>query len=146
MASRPLTDAEIDRQLENAAARSTAQRAAGLHATTARYDRARRRIVLELTNGYLLGIPITALPNLAGATSAQLAGVELSGAGMALRVPALDADYSVPGLVLALGARENGRRGGNATSARKTRAAKANGAKGGRPRKVVAASRRRPST
>jgi hypothetical protein len=43
--------------------------------------------VLELTNGYLLGIPITALPDLAGATSAQLAGVELSGAGMALRVP-----------------------------------------------------------
>lgn len=138
-AARPLTDADIDREIADAAAASAADAAAGLYATTARYDRARRRIVLELTNGYLLGVPVDALPDLATATAAQLAAVELSPAGMALRIPALDADYSVPGLVLALAARERGRRGGKATSRRKKRAARANGAKGGRPRKVVVA-------
>src|SRR5258708_16032536 len=136
--ARPLTEAEIDRQFDAAKRRTEEERAAGLYATSARGDRKSKRIVLELTNGYSLGIPIATLPHLAGATASQLADVQGSPAGCALRVPALDADYSVPGLVLALTARESGRRGGSVTSADKRRAARANGAKGGRPRKSPA--------
>jgi hypothetical protein len=134
-----LTNAEIDRQLDAGRDAYEQKRAAGLYATDVRFDRARRRFVLELTNGYLLGVPISTLPQLAGASVAQLAAVEVSPAGMALRVPALDADYSVPGLVLSMTAGIIGQRGGQARTARKKRAARANGAKGGRPRKRTAA-------
>ena len=128
-----LTDAEILAQLPAAQARGEAMRASGLHATSARYDRARRRIILELTNGFLLGVPVLSLPALAAATASELAAVEVSAQGTTLSIPALDADYSVAGLVLSLAARENGRRGGAVTSRAKTDAARANGAKGGRP-------------
>ena len=140
MANRP-TEAEILAQLPAARAREKAEREAGLRATSARYDRATRRIVLELTNGFALGVPVNALRALRDATQAQLLEVELSAVGSAIRIPALDADYSVPGLILALTAREIGRRGGQVRSKAKSLAAKANGAKGGRPRKLTALAR-----
>ena len=136
--ARRLTDAEILARIPAARARAAATSAAGLHATSARYDRRGHRILLELTNGYLLGIPVQTLPHLAGATRAQLADVELSPHGAGLHFPAVDADYSVPGLVLAMTAREIGRRGGRAKSAAKAESARANGARGGRPRKTAA--------
>lgn len=136
MASRP-TEAEILAQIPAARARAAAERDAGLRATTARYDRKTDRFVLELTNGYELGIPVATLPALRHATQAQLAAVEMSATGSAIRIPALDADYSVPGLVLALTAREVGRRGGEVRSKAKSLAARVNGAKGGRPRKLT---------
>jgi hypothetical protein len=134
--AKPPTDAEIRAQIPAARAGARADREAGLRATSVRYDARNRRLVLELTNGYALAIPVSTLPDLVEATAAQLAGCELDGSGGVLSIPALDADYSVAGLVLALTAREVGRLGGAARSEAKTRAAKANGAKGGRPRKV----------
>ena len=136
MVSRP-TEAETLTQIPAARARATAERKAGLRATSVHYDRKTARFVLELTNGYELGIPVTTLPALLNATHAQLAAVEMSVTGSAIRIPALDADYSVPGLVLALTAREVGRRGGEVRSKAKSLAAKVNGAKGGRPRKLA---------
>ncbi len=53
----------------------------------------------------------------------------------------LDTDYSVPGLALAIGAQESGRRGGRVRSEAKAQSSKANGAKGGRPRKVASAQK-----
>ena len=136
MASRP-NKAAILAQIPAARARATAEREAGQRAKAARYDRKTGRFVLELTNGYELGVPVTTLPALRNATHAQLAAVEMSVTGSAIRIPALDADYSVPGLVLALTAREVGRLGGEVRSKAKSRAAKVNGAKGGRPRKLT---------
>ena len=138
MVKRP-TEAEILAQLPAADAREVAERKAGLRAAEVRYDRKSGRFVLELTSGYLLGIPIRALPHLAEATPAQLADVKIDLGGSAIRIPALDADYSVPGLVLAITAREVGRRGGQVRSRAKSLAAKVNGAKGGRPRKTAGA-------
>ena len=140
---RRLTEAEILSQIPAARARVTAEREAGLRATTARYDRKTGRFVLELTNGYVLGIPVRTLPALRHATHSQLAAVERSTTGSASRIPSLDADYSVPGLVLALTAREVGRRGGQVRSKAKSLAAKVNGAKGGRPRKLAGTGERR---
>lgn len=139
MVKRP-TEAQILAQLPDADARETAERTMGLRAAEVRYDRKSHRFVLELTSGYLVGVPTRALPHLAEATAAQLAEVKVDMGGSSIRIPALDADYSVPGLVLAITARETGRRGGLVRSKAKSLAAKVNGAKGGRPRKTAPAS------
>lgn len=133
-----LTATEILAQLPAARRRAARERQDGLRASSVRYDRRTGRIVLELTNGFSCGVPVAALTHIAKATPAQLATVSLSPEGGALRVGALDADYSVAGLVSSMTARELGRRGGRARSAAKVRASRINGAKGGRPRRSLA--------
>jgi hypothetical protein len=129
------------REYAAAEARGRRQRAAGLHATAVFFDESRQRVVLELTSGYSIGIPLARFREISHAPLAQLREAELVGAGTALHWESLDADYSVPALVLAaIGtkdiARHFGRAGGKATSRAKAKAARSNGAKGGRPRVV----------
>jgi hypothetical protein len=131
---------EIHAQIPAAKRRAARERGQGLRATSARFDRKGGRIVLELTNGFLVGIPVSALVDIADASGSKLAEVRVSPAGSALYFDALDAHYSVSALVLAMTAREVGRAGGKSRSAAKRRAARANGAKGGRPRKVRVAA------
>lgn len=130
-----LSDEEIERQFAAGRREYERKRAAGLYATSAHYDHVAHRLVLELTSGYSLGVPVDLLPHLKDATTDELADVEVDPTGMSLRIPALDADYSVPALVMAMSARAIGRLGGQATTPRKQRASRANGKKGGRPRK-----------
>jgi hypothetical protein len=79
--------------------------------------------------------------DLQGAEEHDLAGVQVDGLGFNLHWPALDVDLFVPGLVAgrfgsrAWMIRELARHAGRAKSPAKAAAAKANGAKGGRPRK-----------
>lgn len=139
MARTPKTD--ILRQLAAARAHDRAERATGRRAESARYDRATGRVMLELSNGFVFGFPPGAVPGLARATADQLAQVELSPGGGALHWEALDADVSVPGLLLASvdrpdRLRELARLAGRSRSAAKAAAARANGAKGGRPKKA----------
>jgi hypothetical protein len=138
--ARNVTDPEI----AAARARGAQMRAAGLAATSVAYDGGKRRIVLELANGNLFGIPVSALPNIAGATDADLETVELLGESV-IHIESLDADYSVAGLVMSAfgtlaAAKSLGRAGGAATSSAKTESSRANGAKGGRPRRVMIAA------
>ena len=126
-----------DREIVEARRRAAKMRAAGLAATSARYDAESRRIVLELTNGTLFGVPVSSLPSIAGASREDLETVELLGEDI-VHIESLDADYSVAGLVThAFGrvavARALGIAGGTATSDAKAEAARRNGAKGGRP-------------
>lgn len=98
--------------------------------------------MLELTSGFVFGFPARAIPALADATAAQLARVELSPGGSALRWDELDADLSVPGLLLASVTRserlsELARLAGSTSTPAKARAARANGKKGGRPRNTA---------
>ena len=146
MASRTLSDAEILAQIPAARARERRERKQGLRASTARYDRASRRIILELTNGYLFAFPVRSVPSLNGATTSQLAEVQLDPSGSGLRWESLDVDLSVPGLLLsAVGVEERLRHlaglAGRVRSDAKARAARANGRKGGRPRKKDRAER-----
>lgn len=68
----------------------------------------------------------------------ELAAVEIVGQGYALHWEALDVDLSLPGLMAGVFGTKTwmARRAGRATSAAKAAASRANGAKGGRPRKA----------
>jgi hypothetical protein len=114
----------------------------GRRALAASYDPGTDRVMVELTSGYVFGFPAKLIPQLANATPDTLALVEVSPGGIGLHWEALDVDLSVPGLLLSsLGrserARELARLAGRTTSRAKAAAARANGAKGGRPRKLV---------
>ena len=127
-------------QMAKAEASMEAKRAAG-HATAARYDAASGRLVVSLHNGVELAVPTRLVEGLADAAPADLAEIEITPSGLGLHWPALDADVYVPGLMTgALGsrawmARELGAGGGRTSTPAKAAAARANGAKGGRPRK-----------
>ena len=94
-------------------------------------------MVVELTNGCTFAFPPRLAQGLEGAAVEQLAQVEVQGSGYGLHWEALDADLSIPGLLAGLfGTRAHmARVAGQATSPAKAAAARANGAKGGRPRK-----------
>ncbi len=132
--ARRLTDAEILAQVP---------------AASARYDRVRKLVVVELTNGAFFGFPAALGQGLAGATRAELADVEVSPGGEALRWPRLDVDLRVPALLGGVFGtrawmRVLAQAGGRATSEAKARAARENGAKGGRPRKAAGSYVRGP--
>jgi hypothetical protein len=138
------TKAEILRQVAAARAREARERRAGRRAVAAHYDTRTGRVMLELSSGFLFGFPAQAIPALARATPEELATVELSPGGGALHWEGLDADLSIPGLLLAsverpARLRELARLAGRSRSAAKAAAARANGAKGGRPRKSARA-------
>ena len=148
MAKRTLTDAQIVAQIPAARAREARERKRGLRASSATYDRATHRVVLELTNGYSFAFPVRAIRALDFATPAELATVELDPSGSALRWDTLDVDASVPGLLLsAMGVEEQLRHlaslAGSVTTEAKARAARANGVKGGRPPKRVGTTKAR---
>lgn len=127
------TDAEIDAAL----ARGEAKRRTEPRAAAARYDAAADRVVVELTNGCAFVFPPRLAQGLEDATPEQLAAVEVQGVGYGLHWEALDADLSVPGLMAGLfgTAAHMARLAGRVTSPAKAAAARANGARGGRPRR-----------
>ena len=134
-----LTDAEF----EAAEARGRKELETEPRATTARYDRKTGRVVIDLVNGCTYAFPAKLVQDLQGASHHDLANVEVEGLGFDLHWPALDADLYVPALVAGIfGTRdwmtkELARRAGQAKSPAKAAAARANGLKGGRPRKAA---------
>lgn len=131
--------AELTREeLATARARGRLRRATEPHAVSARYDRKSDRIVVELDSGATFAFPPRLVEGLTDATADELADIELLGGGYGLHWERLDVDYTVPGLVNGIfgTARWMAARAGRATSPAKAAAARANGAKGGRPRKA----------
>ncbi|EWH02003.1 DUF2442 domain-containing protein [Halomonas sp. ML-15] len=114
------------------------------HAVSARYDRRTKRVIVHLHSGLELAIPPALMEGLADATPEALAEIEVSPSGLGLHWPQLDADVYVPALLAGqFGsqqwmARQMGAAGGRSRSAAKRHAARANGTKGGRPRKAQA--------
>lgn len=134
-----LTDSEF----EAAEARGRKMLETEPRATSARYDRESGRVVIDLANGCTYAFPAHLVQDLQGASHDDLANVEVEGVGFDLHWPALDADLYVPALVAGIfGTREwmtkeLARRAGQAKSPAKAAAARANGSKGGRPRKAA---------
>jgi hypothetical protein len=110
----------------------------------ARYDSDRDLIDLTFSGGGSMAIPRKIVPGLERASTSKMESIVVSPAGDALSWPSLDVDVYVSGLVeRAFGTRlfaaATGRRGGRRRSKAKAAAAKANGTKGGRPRKRLSA-------
>lgn len=140
MANWKISEAEIDKQINRAKIAGAAALTSEPRAKAARYSPTRRQVIVELTNGCSFIFPVDKAQGLAGALNKDLAAVKILGKGMGLHWEKLDADLSIASLVLGIFGsqawmREIARRGGEATSPAKAAAARANGAKGGRPKK-----------
>ena len=108
-------------------------------AAAVRYDPKLKRVIVNLSNGCIFAFPPHLAQGLEAATDDQIAEVKVLGAGYGLRWESLDVDLSMPGLLAGIfGTRKwMARQAGQARSEAKAAAARANGAKGGRPRKVA---------
>jgi len=130
-------------ELDQAERRMAVLREAG-HAVSARYDRRTSRVVVTLNTGVQLAFPAKLAEGLAGASPENLAEIEISPAGLGLHWPRIDADVYVPALLQGVFgsknwmARELGANGGRSRTEAKVAAARENGRKGGRPRKLAA--------
>ena len=112
---------------------------------SARYDRRRSRVVVALNTGVELTFPARLAQGLADASADSLADIQISGAGLGLHWPRLDADLYLPALMQgvfgskAWMARELGAQGGRSRTPAKIAASRKNGQKGGRPKKAASA-------
>lgn len=122
--------------------RGAARQANEPMATAVRYDRRRDRIVVSLNTGAELAFPPRIAQGLENATPADLAEIEISPSGFGIHFPRLDADLYLPALLQgvfgskAWMAAQLGAAGGRTRSEAKSAAARVNGKRGGRPRKV----------
>jgi hypothetical protein len=112
-------------------------------AVAVRYLEKNNTFAIMLATGVEILVPRRLLQGLEDATPRQLAEVRIVGAKSGLRWEALDVDHYVPSLVEGVFGNRRwmsaiGKKGGAARSAAKTRAVRANGRKGGRPRGVSA--------
>lgn len=141
---RRLTNSEIDAAFR----RRDRRLATEPLAISVRYIPTRDRVVVDMNNGASLVIPRQLLQGLADASPSQLRNAVVSGRGASLSWPDLDADFTIMSLLHGVyGGRkwmsELARHAGAATSEAKARAARINGAKGGRPRKTAGRTRAR---
>jgi hypothetical protein len=130
-----LTNAEIDAALQ----RGAQMQADEPRAIAARYDSSAGRVVVDLDNGCVFAFPPALAQGLEAASDDQLESVEILGRGYGLHWEELDVDLSLPGLMAGIFGTQAwmARRGGRVTSSAKAAASRANGAKGGRPKKAV---------
>lgn len=130
-----------DAQMKAANARGKEMLEREPHASAVRYDVESGRVLVDLTNGCTFAFPARRVQGLEDATDDEIAEVEILGRGFGLHWEARDVDITIGGLMNGIfGTRawmsELARRAGRATSPAKVIAARANGAKGGRPRKM----------
>lgn len=141
MTKKALSDQDVLAQIPAARKRAKVERQTEPVAVAARFDRQSRRIEVELSNGCQFSFPAALGQGLRGASDKDLAQVEVAPGGIGLHWERLDADLLVSSFLQGIfGTRrwmqEIGRAGGQVRSAAKSRAARENGRKGGRPRKA----------
>jgi hypothetical protein len=133
------TDAEIDAALERSKLHDSDPRALAVE-----HIPALKLLIVGLSNQRRLVLPIEDLQGLGNATHKQIQNYELLGHGTGISFPDLDVDLYVPALIEGVYGNRRwmaqlGRKGGSAKTEAKRKAAKANGAKGGRPARTTAA-------
>jgi hypothetical protein len=115
------------------------ERMKGPLAKSATYDAERNRIVITLNTGIEIAFVPEQIQNLGGATADDLRDIAIRGGGLSIHWPRLDADFSVPNLLLGFTgtqkwmAVQRAAAGGTARSKAKTEIARGNGKRGGRP-------------
>jgi len=131
------TDAQIDAAIQRAATIADEPRVLSVEY---RPGRGLDLLILQMSDGHRCVLPREDLQGLQGATSEQIATVEILGNGTGLRWPSLDVDLYVPALLRGIyGTRQwmaqIGRSGGSTTSTAKRKSSRLNGLKGGRPKR-----------
>ncbi|MGH9769264.1 MAG: DUF2442 domain-containing protein [Blastocatellia bacterium] len=139
------TEEEFERMFEEADRRGKESLKHEIQARAASYDRASDRLVIDLKNGATFIVPCDLIQGLRGANPDDIAEVELGPRGASLHWEKLDQDFTVGGLVRGVFGtkawmKELGRAGGRVKSKAKAAASRANGRKGGRPRKADASN------
>jgi Protein of unknown function (DUF2442) len=123
--------------------RGAARRATEPFAVAARFDRRRDRIIVSLNTGLELAFPPRIAQGLERARPGDLTDIEISPSGFGIHFPKLDAHLHLPGMLQGVFgskswmAAQLGAAGGARRSAAKTAASRANGKRGGRPRKIA---------
>jgi hypothetical protein len=131
--------AEIsDEELAKAKVSWQAERLERPTPSSVRFDVSSERIIVDFVNGASFIFPARSIEGLEEATVEEMADVALLGE-TGLHWEALDLDYSIAGLMSGIfGSKafmDARRRGGQSRSEAKVAASRANGAKGGRPKK-----------
>ncbi len=124
---------------EQAMSHGKMEQASMTRAKAARYDVRKNVVVVELQNGSSFAFPPAMAQGLAGASTSDLSMIEITPMGTGLHWPRLDADLTVSGLLTGIFGgrtwmRAHAARAGSVRSPAKAAAARANGAKGGRPK------------
>ncbi len=113
------------------------------YAVAAKYAPSAKMIVVKMASGMVMSIPVRLIEGLDGAAPEALAEIEINSSGLGLHWPKLDVDLYVPSLMKGKGRSQKssaaslGALGGKVRSKAKSAAARENGKKGGRPRKVA---------
>ena len=133
-----------DEELSQAIAAGRRRRATERRAASVRYNSDRDAVEIELTDGAAVRLPRAMVEEFRDVPPADMTKLRVSPAGYGIKLDEHDIDISVHGLIAALAtpgdaASSLGKLGGAARSDAKRVSARANGAKGGRPRKVRAA-------
>jgi hypothetical protein len=134
------TDAEIEAALKKAKLHDGEPRA-----QTVEHIPGLNLLIVGLSNRRRLVLPIEDVQGLGKATHKQIQNYELLGRGTGIGFPDLGVDLYVPALIEGVYGNRRwmaqlGRKGGRAKTEAKRLAARANGAKGGRPARAAAAS------
>ena len=134
-----LTEQQIEAQIDTAIARQPEIDAVEPRGSEVTFDDG--RITLHFSNAAIFSFLSQSVEAIATLSDEMLATVELTPSGKGLRWDEPDIDLSIQGLLLGIfGSRvwmkEIAAKGGQSKSAKKQVASRANGKKGGRPKKV----------
>jgi hypothetical protein len=129
--------------LEAAERQGLERRSAGPTIQSAWYDSDRRLLLSQMIDGIVVGVPIDRFSSLGSRDDASLRRLHVAPSGLLVLWEDPDADVSIEQILgHAFGGpcmlREMARAAGRVRSEAKARAARANGGKGGRPRKSPA--------
>jgi hypothetical protein len=134
------TDAEIEAAFERATLLDNEPLAQSVE-----YVPKLKLLIVGLSNGRRLVLPMEDVQGMGGATKKQLQNYELLGRGTGISFPDIDVDLYVPALIEGVYGNRRwmaqlGSKGGQAKTVAKRLASQKNGAKGGRPRKAIAST------
>ena len=137
-----LTEQQIEAQIEQAIANQSKIEATEPRANKVCFDENDSRITIHFHNGTIFSFLTDSVEAIASLSSETLATVELTPSGKGLRWDKADIDLSIIGLMMGIFGsqqwmREIAVKGGKSKSERKKAASRANGKKGGRPKKVT---------
>jgi hypothetical protein len=117
----------------------------GPRAESVHFDAGRNRVIVRLTTGVEIGFAPRDVEGLQNASLSDLKVIEIDAFGLGIHFPTIDADLYVPALLEGVLGSKNwmaaqlGSSGGRSRTAAKATAARQNGKRGGRPRKIGAA-------